>query len=130
MTRTKTEILDSALEVLRSGGCPPSMPWPAPSGWPEAGVCTASHQGDPHRGRHGAPPGRLGGGLAARTGDGRPVDRLRAYVELACWGEIGMAGVALAWRPALREKLAALWSARMASWLGSWSTPGPRRPPG
>ena len=122
---TKTEILDSALEVLRSGGALTIDAVARAVGITKPGVV---HHFPTKETLTVAVTEHLLGGweeeLAARTGDGaEPVDRLRAYVELTLLGEMDVADVALVADLRLREKLAALWSARMSSWFGELDAP-------
>ncbi|RUP82332.1 TetR family transcriptional regulator [Glutamicibacter protophormiae] len=122
---TKTEILDSALEVLRSGGTLTIDAVARAVGITKPGVV---HHFPTKETLTVAVTEHLLDGweeeLAARAGDRtEPVDRLRAYVELTLLGEMDVADVALVADLRLREKLAALWSARMSSWFGELDAP-------
>ena len=49
--------------------------------------------------------------------------RLRAYVEYTLMGDMDSANLALLADPRLRDKLAALWAARMDTWFGESADP-------
>lgn len=122
---TKPEILDSALEVLRSGGALTIDAVARAVGITKPGVV---HHFPTRETLTVAVTEHLLDGweaeIAARAGDrAEPVDRLRAYVEHTLLGEMDAADVALVADLRLREKLAALWSARMASWFGELDAP-------
>lgn len=122
---TKPEILDSALEVLRSGGALTIDAVARAVGITKPGVV---HHFPTKETLTVAVTEHLLDGweaeIAARAGDrAEPVDRLRAYVEHTLLGEMDAADVALVADLRLREKLAALWSARMASSFGELDAP-------
>ena len=122
---TKPEILDSALEVLRSGGALTIDAVARAVGITKPGVV---HHFPTKETLTVAVTEHLLDGweaeITARAGDrAEPVDRLRAYVEHTLLGEMDAADVALVADLRLREKLAALWSARMASWFGELDAP-------
>ena len=122
---TKTEILDSALEVLRSGGALTIDAVARAVGITKPGVV-----------HHFPTKDRLSMAvvdhlldhweteLMHRAGpDPDAVTRLRAYVEFALLNELDPADLAVLADSRLRPELAARWSERMSVWFGDSDRP-------
>jgi AcrR family transcriptional regulator len=122
---TKSEILDSALDVLRAGDALTIDAVARLAGLTKPGVV---HHFATKEGLTVAVLDHLllkwEAELTARVDNATsPVARLRAYVEYTLLGDMDPADLALLADPRLRDKLSARWSERMASWFGGSNEP-------
>lgn len=122
---TKTEILDSAMEVLRSGGALTIDAVARAVGITKPGVV---HHFPTKEALSMAVVDHLLDGweveLRELWGPGADtVDRVRTYVEFAVLGDMDPADLAMLADPRLRSKLVVRWRERLDAWFGTSEDP-------